>query len=492
MSAPLYRSALATLTDLYELTMAAGYRTLGRADDEAVFHLFFRRHPFEGGFTIAAGLEAAADFLEGFRFEQAELDHLATLTGRDGAPLFEDEFLRWLGDLRLRLDVDAIPEGTVVFPHEPLVRVRGPLAQAQLVESALLNLVNFPTLVATQAAHLVEAAGGKPVVEFGLRRAQGPDGALTASRAAYLGGGTATSNVLAGRLYGIPVVGTHAHSWVLAFESEQEAFDAYARAQPNNATLLVDTYDTLVGVERAIVTGRRLREEGHDLAGIRLDSGDLAYLSAEARRRLDAAGFADTTIVASNDLDAETIASLRTQGSRIDVWGVGTKLVTAFEQPALGGIYKLAAVRPPGGAWRTPVKVSDDPAKTSIPGILGVRRYYDAHGIARADMLHDELEADDVELLVVDPTAPHRRRAIEADWRSRELLVPVFRRGERVWQPPSLDDVRAHARAELDTFHPGIRRRLNPHRYPAGIEGGLHRRREALIEAALASDQVIA
>ena len=476
----------ATLTDLYELTMAAGYWKLGRTEDEAIFSLFFRRAPFGGGFTLAGGLARVIAFLEAYRFTPEELAHLESMRGNDDRPLFDRGFLDYLADLELTVDVDGIPEGTVVFPHEPLVRVRGSLLQAQLLESALLNLVNYPTLAATKAAHAVLAAGGAPVMEFGLRRAQGPDGALTASRAAYLGGCSATSNVQAGRVFGIPVMGTHAHSWVLSFADEVEAFEAWADVMPGNAVLLVDTFSTEEGVANAIQTGLRMRERGHRLAGIRLDSGDLAYLSVRAREMLDEAGFSDVQIVASNDLDPETIESLLAQGARIDSWGVGTKLVTCFDQPALGGVYKLTAVRRSGEEdWRTPVKVSADTAKITVPGQLAVRRFYDADGTARADMIWDELAAEDGSRVVVDPVDAHHRLTIDDGWTSRELTVPVLRSGRRVYEPPSLPVSRDHARRELGTLHPAILRQLRPHWYPAGLEWGLHTRREALIETAL-------
>jgi nicotinate phosphoribosyltransferase len=378
-------------------------------------------------------------------------------------------------------DVDAVPEGTVVFANEPLVRIRGPLLQAQIVESMLLTVIGFQTLVATKAARVVEAAGGAPVLEFGLRRAQGPDGAISAARAAYIGGVAATSNVLAGRLFGIPVRGTHAHSWVQVFDDEQRAFDVYADAQPDNVTLLVDTYDSLVGVEHAIETGRRLKARGGSLAGIRLDSGDLAYLSIEARRMLDEAGFADTNIVASNDLDEYTIASLREQGARIDIWGVGTRLDTCYDQPALGAIYKLSAICDPGG-WRYPVKLSEQSSKISIPGVLGVRRFVDSSGRFRADMIYDEdLPAPPNGDVIVDPADALHMRAIDPDWSSQELLVPAMRGGVRVSAAPSLDDVRARARAQIGSLHPAIRRLLNPHVYPVGLEMRLHERRTALV-----------
>ena len=331
--------AQALLTDLYQLTMAYGYWRTGRADQGAVFHLHFRKQPFPGGFTLACGLTDCIQYLRGFKFERSDLDYLGQLKGNDGRRLFDPAFLKYLSRLKLRLDVDAIPEGTVVFPQEPLLRVRGPLLQAQLVETALLNLVNFQSLIATKAARVCLAAQGDPVVEFGLRRAQGIDCALTASRSAYIGGCAGTSNVLAGKILGIPVKGTHAHSWVMAFESELDAFNAYADALPNNCIFLVDTYESLEGVRRAVEAAKRLRKRGYKLGGIPLDSGDLAYLSIEARKILDKTGFKDAVIVGSNDLNEHLIASLKQQGAVINVWGVGTMLVTAYDQPALGGVY---------------------------------------------------------------------------------------------------------------------------------------------------------
>ena len=325
--------------------MAYGYWKTGRAEREAVFHLFFRKNPFQGGYTIAAGLQSVADLLEDFRFETDDIEYLSTLTGNDGKALFAPDFLDYLSELEFSCDVDAVPEGTVVFPHEPMVRVKGPILQCQILETPLLNLINFQSLIATKASRITTATGGESVLEFGLRRAQGIDGALAASRAAYIGGCDATSNVLAGKLFGIPVKGTHAHSWVMSFDDELSAFREYAAAMPNNCVFLVDTYDTIQGVRNAIEVGKQLRESGHEMVGIRLDSGDLAYLSIEARNLLDEAGFPDAAIVASNDLDEGIIASLKDQGAKIAVWGVGTKLVTAFDQPALGGVFKLGAMR---------------------------------------------------------------------------------------------------------------------------------------------------
>ena len=478
----LYRPSLATLTDLYELTMGSGYLATGLAERQAVFTLSFRSLPFGGGYAVAAGLDDALEILEHLHFGPEDIEHLRGLRGVTGKPIFPAAFLDLLGSLRFTCDVDAIPEGTVVFGNEPLVRVNGPLIQAQLVESMLLTVIGFQTLIATKAARVVEAAGGGSIFEFGLRRAQGPDGAVSAARAAYIGGVSATSNVLAGRLHGIPVRGTHAHSWVQVFGDEQAAFDAYAEAQPDNITLLVDTYDSLTGVARAIETGKRLRARGRTLDAIRLDSGDLAYLSVEARRILDEAGFTETKIVASNDLDEHTIASLREQGARIDVWGVGTKLDTAFDQPALGAVYKLTAVCDSDGSWRYPVKLSAQTAKISTPGILGVRRFTDETGRFRADMIYDEgMPPEGPGGVIVDPADLLHMRSIDPTWAAHELVLPALRRGRRVAASPALDVIRDRARSQIGALHPAIRRLLNPHVYPVGLERRLHERRTQLV-----------
>ena len=473
----------ALLTDLYQLTMAYGYWKSNRADHEAVFHLHFRKPPFGGGYTIAAGLEPVIDWLQTFRFAPDDLAYLARIPGNDGKPIFETAFLDYLGRMRLEVDIDAIPEGTVVFPHQPLIRVRGPILQGQLLETALLCLVNFNTLIATKAARICQAAGAGPVLEFGLRRAQGLDGALAASRAAHVGGCASTSNVLAGKRYGIPVRGTHAHSWVMSFDDEEAAFETYAQAMPNNCVFLVDTYDTLAGVRKAINVARRLRERGHEIVGIRLDSGDLAWLSAEARKLLDAGGFPKAQIVASNDLDERTIASIQQQGGAIAVWGVGTKLVTAYDQPALGGVYKLAAIREPGGTWKPRVKLSEQAIKVSNPGIQNVRRFIRA-GEAIGDVLWDEMHPTPTPWTMVDPADPTRRRDMPEDVQAEDLLVPIFRHGGLVYARPPLADIRARTQTQLKLFHPGVRRLDNPHQYPVGLEAGLHERKTELILAA--------
>ena len=477
----IYRDSLSLLTDLYELTMAYAYWKAGIADRQAVFVVSFREHPFRGGYTIAAGLASVVDWVERLGFTDDDRSYLAGLQGNDQKPLFDEGFLEYLRKFEFSCDIDAVPEGTVVFPHQPLVRLTGPILQCQILETAILNLVNFQSLIATKAARVCNAARGEPVIEFGLRRAQGIDGGLTASRAAYLGGCAATSNVLAGKLFGIPVKGTLAHSWVMCFDGEPESFQVYAEAMPNNCVFLVDTYDSLEGVHRAVDVGRWLARHGHRMIGIRLDSGDLAYLSIEARRMLDEAGFEDATIVASNNLDENLISSLKQQGATIGVWGVGTQLATAFDEPALGGVYKLTAVRDdPESAWKYKIKLSEQVSKASIPGVLQVRRYRrDSEYIA--DVIYDEQMGLPDDVVALDPTDATRRKRVPAGCEGSDLLVPVFRSGRRVMEMPSLEESRRRAAGQLERFHATIRRLVNPHEYPAGVAENLSRLRHDLI-----------
>jgi nicotinate phosphoribosyltransferase len=477
----LYRPPLGLLTDFYELTMAYAAWKEGIAGQEASFALSFRRNPFDGGFAVAAGLAHVVDLVEGWRLGEEDLAYLAALPGADGRPMFEPGFLAMLRRLELALDVDAVPEGTVVFPHEPLVRVSGPVVPAMLLESVILAVVNFQTLVATKAARVCLAAGGAPVIEFGMRRAQGIDGGLSAARAAFIGGCEATSNTLAGRLLGIPVRGTHAHSWVMLHDSEREAFAAYARALPASSVFLVDTYTTLEGVAHAIEVARWLRAQGRELAGIRLDSGDLAWLSQEARRMLDEAGFPKAAILASNELDEHVIQSLRDQHAAIAAWGVGTRLVTGHPEGALGGVYKLGAVRPgPGAAWEPRLKVSEAIDKTSVPGVLQVRRFTQGD-VAFSDAIWEEGLGISSPCLIVDPADPTRRREVPAGLPFEDLLVPVFRHGRRAYDPPPLADLQRRTQDQLARFHSGVKRFLNPHRYPVGLEKRLHDLRTRLV-----------
>ena len=469
----IYNQSMGLLTDFYQMTMSYGYWKSGLDRKETVFHLFFRKTPFKGGFTVAAGLETVIRFIENFKFDSSDLDYLAKQLGSDGNPYFNEEFLDYLAKLKFTGDIDAVPEGTVIFPYEPLLRIQAPLIECQLLESPLLNLINFPTLVATKAARMCLAAKGEPVLEFGLRRAQGIDGALTASRAAYIGGCDSTSNLLAGKLFGIPVKGTHSHSWVMVFDDELEAFQAYAKDLPNNCLFLVDTYDTIEGVKKAIQVGQWLKQQGKKLLGIRLDSGDLADLSIKSRLLLDQAGFQDAVIVASNELDETIISELKRQGAQITVWGVGTNLVTAKDQPALDGVYKLSAIRDPGGEWKYKLKLSEQMLKVSNPGILQVKRFQVKHE-NMADVIYDIKLPWVGDCQIVDPLDPTHVRTISKGLQSKDLLEPIFRQGQCVYRCPSLQEIRQYTQLELGRFNIGIKRFLNPHVYVVGMEKSLY------------------
>ena len=480
---PPVHSFTALTTDLYEVTMAYGYWKAGVSDHEAAFHVTFRHNPFGGQFTVACGLATAIDFLRMFHFTETEIAYLASQRGNDGKPLFDSGFLDYLRDLRLTCDIDAIPEGTLVFPNEPLIRVSGPVAQCQLLETTLLNILNFESLIATKAARVCLAAKNDPVIEFGLRRAQGVDGGLTAARAAYIGGCVGTSNLQAGERFGIPVSGTQAHSWIMFFESEDEAFQTYASAMPNNCVLLVDTYNSIEGVRHAIDVASQLRKEGHEMIGVRLDSGDRVALSIEARRMLDKAGFTNAKIVCSGDLDEHVIADMKQGGARIDMWGVGTKLTTGQPDAALSGIYKLGAVRHPGCQWQYRIKLSDEAAKTSCPGLLQVRRFQQPDGRFIADAIYETNHAISEPCVVVD-LETEKKTEIPAKTDYSDLLVPVFRRDQLVYQTPNLEASREHARKQLDCAPPEILRLKNPTPYKIGLERSLHELRATLIARA--------
>jgi nicotinate phosphoribosyltransferase len=465
--------------------MAYGYWKLGLQDREAVFQLFFRKNPFQGNYALAAGLGSAIEFLKAWRFQAEDIAFLATLKAPNDEALFPQAFLNYLLQLKFTCDVDAIPEGTVVFAHEPLLRIKGPLLQGQLIESTLLNIINFQTLIATKATRVCYAARGEPVLEFGMRRSQGPDGALSASRAAYIGGCEATSNVLAGKLYGIPLRGTHAHSWVTAFPDEMSAFSAYAEVMPHNCVLLVDTYDTVQGVRNAIEIGKKLRAQGDELLGIRLDSGDLAALSIKARKMLDDAGFKETRIVVSNSLDENVIQQLHQQGAKISVWGVGTHLTTAFDQPALDGVYKLSALRDENGAWQYKIKISEQPAKISNPGIYQVRRFLsDDQEIM--DILYDiELGIPEMPEMFAIEDANKITKLGDYD-ASVDLLEPVFRAGKCVYPDAPLSEVRKRAIQQVKQF---LKNYANKP-YPVGLEKSLNDLKQTLISQFTAANEI--
>ncbi len=470
------------LTDLYQLTMAQGYWECGKADTEACFHMYFRDYPFKGGYAVACGMSQLAELIDGFTFSEDDLDYLASLSAPLGGKLFKPAFLEYLRAFRLSVDVDAVVEGEIVFPYEPLVRVTGPIMECQLLETALLNCVNFETLIATKAARVCLAAEA-PVAEFGLRRAQGAAGGVWASRAAVVGGCASTSNVLAGKMFKLPVSGTHAHSWVMSFSDELTAFRAYAQAFPANCVLLVDTYDVVQGIKNAITVGLEMRDRGERLTGIRIDSGDLSWLAKQARSMLDEAGLTDCGIVLSNDLDEYTIHSIREEGAQVMSWGVGTKLATAYEQPSLGGVYKLSATKPAGASeWIDHIKISESSAKLTTPGVLNVRRYYFEEGRIAGDMVVDTKAEVNAGEIIVDPLDGLRRKDLSGkEW--RELLVPLARAGKTVLAEEFRDAMAAQLRTKegLATLDESQKRTLNPHTYPVGLDKGLFERRRALV-----------
>jgi len=474
------------LTDLYQLTMVGGYYLLGKDRQMANFDYFFRKIPEDGGFCVAAGLEQLIDYILGIHFEPQDLDYLKSLK------LFSPEVLEFFRRLRFTGDLYAVPEGTLVFPHEPIVRVTAPLPEAQFIETALLNILNFQTLIATKAARVCIAAGGDPVIEFGVRRAHGPDGGLSASRAAFIGGARATSNVMAGKVFGIPVRGTLAHSWVESFDSELESFQAYAKIYPQNTILLVDTYDTLrSGIPNAVRVGREIRErKAGDLLGIRLDSGDLTFLSREARKILDEAGFDRTRILGSSDLDEWLIESIKKQGAEIDIWGVGTRLVTSYSWPALGGVYKLSAILE-NGKMRPKLKVSDDPEKTTNPGIKKVVRFYDEKNFMRGDVmfLEEEVLPEGQPVQAFHPMLAHVHKTYPPHFRREETLVPIFRGGRLVYEKPALEEIQQRTLQNLQHLRPEHKRLQNPHIYHVSLGEKLFRQKQELIKEAVGWDE---
>ncbi|MDO4501554.1 MAG: nicotinate phosphoribosyltransferase [Coriobacteriia bacterium] len=469
------------LNDLYQLTMAQGYWEHGKLDTQACFHMYFRDYPFKGGYAVACGMAQLAELVEGFAFDDDDIAYLAELPAPGGGLLFKPEFLEYLRTMEMEVTIDAVPEGTIVFPREPMIRVTGPIMQCQLLETPLLNCVSFQTLLATKAARVCAAAQG-PVAEFGLRRAQGAVGGVWASRAAVVGGCSSTSNTLAGKEFGLPVSGTHAHSWVMSFPDELTAFRAYAESFPHNCILLVDTYDVEQGVRNAITVGLEMRQRGQRLMGVRIDSGDLAWLAKMARAMLDEAGLTDCGVVLSNDLDEFTIKSIRDQGAPVMSWGVGTKLATAFDQPTLGGVYKLSATRQPGGEWVDSLKISGTLAKLTIPGVLDVRRYYHESGKLAGDMIFDCNAPVGEGQVIVDPCDDLRQKKL-AGLRYRTLLEPLAQDGKVVLPPEYRDAMAAQerTRAGLEELDESQKRMFNPHTYPVGMESGLNDRRRVLV-----------
>ena len=467
MDSPIMPTEGALFTDLYSLTMSQGYWKRN-PDERAVFEMFFRRQPFDGGYAIFAGLETLLHRLKAFSFKEDDLAYLKSLG------LFHDSFIEFLRHFRFKGSMWAMDEGTVVFPHEPLVRVEGTLIECQIIEGLLLNIINFQSLIATKACRVWLASGKGMVMEFGLRRAQGPDGAMSASRAAFIGGAFGTSNVLAGKVFGIPVLGTMAHSWIMSFDSEEEAFDAYAALYPDRTTFLIDTYDSLKnGVPNAIKAGRKMAAIGKKF-GVRLDSGDIQYLSTEVRKRLDEAGFKDAKITVSNDLDESIIETLVKDGAPVDIWGVGTKLVSGDTDASFTGVYKLAARLDESGRALPVMKFSDNPEKTTNPGVKQVWRIIDPTGAALADVMgiDDADGADEPEpgqsRVFWHPSADYRHLKYTIEC-VETLLKQRLKNGELIASLPALAEIRANTAACLEQFDSTYKRLLNPHLYKVAI-----------------------
>lgn len=475
---------LTLLTDLYELTMMQGYFKEKDANETVIFDAFYRSNPNNGGYAVCAGLDQVIEYIKNLHFDQDDVDYLRS-TG-----LFGEDFLEYLSQFRFSGDIYAIPEGTVIFPREPLVKVIAPIMEAQLVETALLNIINHQSLIATKAARVVYAAQGDGVMEFGLRRAQGPDAGIYGARAAMIAGCIGTSNVLCGKMFDVPVKGTHAHSWIMSFPDELTAFRTYAKLYPSACILLVDTYDTLEsGVPHAIQVFQEMREAGIPLTfyGIRLDSGDLAYMSKQARKLLDAAGFTDAYIAASSDLDEYLIQSLKLQGCKISSWGVGTNLITSKDCPSFGGVYKLAAIKDETtGEFIPKIKLSENTTKITNPGNKTVYRIYDkTHGKIKADLicLADETFDPSLDMLIFDPNATWKKTLIKADtYTLRELLVPVFKNGECVYTSPSVMDIRETCLKEQETLWDETRRFVNPQAVYVDLSDKLYQIKTELLE----------
>lgn len=473
-------SDIALNTDLYELTMAQGFWESGLLNTQACFNVFFRENPFGGGYAVCCGTGQIADLIENFYFDEDAIEYLSSVKAPGGGDLFKPEFLKWLSEFKVDVDIWAVAEGEIVFPREPMIRVEGSAIACQLIETALLNLVNFQTLVATKTARVVQAAEGHAVSDFGLRRAQGPDGGLAVARASFVGGAASTSNCLAGKIYDIPVFGTHAHSWVMAFPSEIEAFRAFAKSSPKNCVLLVDTYDVAQGIENAIVVAHEMEDAGERLSAIRIDSGDLAKLSKYARKRFDEEGLEYVAISASNDLDEYTVQSLFAQGAPIDSFGVGTKLATCDPQPSLGGVYKLSATRIEGkGSWRPTMKISEQVYKRTIPGVLHVVRTLDEYGCPQGDIIIDDTYAEGASNEAIDIMDPQTSYTMDFT-RSYELLEKMVEKGHATDYDRSLKLASARCHDALMRLDPSIKRFLNPQKYPVGIEKGLARLRNKL------------
>lgn len=465
---------LTMMTDLYQLTMMNGYFADGTYKNKAVFDVFFRQKG-QMNYAVSAGLSQAIDYIKNLRFTKEDIAYLQSLHQ------FDDGFLEYLKNFRFTGDIYSVVEGEIVFPAEPTVIVCAPMIEAQFVETALLNIINHQTLIATKASRIVQAAAGKKVVEFGLRRAQGPDAGIYGSRASIIGGCSGTSNVLAGQMFDIDCKGTHSHSWVMSYGSELEAFRAFAKVYPDNCLLLVDTYDSLKsGIPNAITVFHELRASGHKPVGIRLDSGDLAYLSKKARQMLDDAGFSDAIIFASGDIDENVLQQLNIQGAKLDVYGVGTKLITSEDMPSLGGVYKLSQIERDGGQHPV-MKFSDAVEKMTNPGFKTLYRVYNKDtGKAFADVIALRGEKLEKPLTLTHETERWKTTVLQ-DYTARELLTPIFKNGELVYDCPPLSDSVAFRASELNRFWDEYKRLSNPHIYKVNLSDGLYKLKQQFL-----------
>ena len=479
---------LTLLTDLYELTMMQGYYEKGQ-NEKVIFDVFFRQNPCNNGYSVCAGLDQVIDYIKNLHFTYDDVDYLR------GLGIFKEDFLHYLSGFHFSGDIYAIPEGTVVFPKEPLLKVVAPIMEAQLVETAILNIINHQSLIATKTSRIVFAANGDGIMEFGLRRAQGPDAGLYGARAAMIGGCVGTSNVLAGQMFDVPVMGTHAHSWIMSFPDEYTAFKTYAEMYPDNCTLLVDTYDTLKsGVPNAIRVFQEFKDAGKPLIkyGIRLDSGDLAYLSKEARKMLDEAGVPEATICASNDLDEFLLHDLKMQGAAIDSWGVGTNLITSKDCPSFGGVYKLAAIQNEEGEFVPKIKISENTEKITNPGNKTIYRIYEkASGKIKADLIcfADEVIDPKQDLLLFDPMDTWKKTKLAGGtYTVREILLPIFKNGECLYKSPTLKEIAAYCREEKDTLWDETKRLFYPHRVYVDLSQKLYDVKQSLLDQMTMTD----
>ena len=479
---------LTLLTDLYELTMMQGYYEKGQ-NENVIFDVFFRQNPCNNGYSVCAGLDQVIDYIKNLHFTYDDVDYLR------GLGIFKEDFLHYLSGFHFSGDIYAIPEGTVVFPKEPLLKVVAPIMEAQLVETAILNIINHQSLIATKTSRIVFAANGDGIMEFGLRRAQGPDAGLYGARAAMIGGCVGTSNVLAGQMFDVPVMGTHAHSWIMSFPDEYTAFKTYAEMYPDNCTLLVDTYDTLKsGVPNAIRVFQEFKDAGKPLIkyGIRLDSGDLTYLSKEARKMLDEAGFPEATICASNDLDEFLLHDLKMQGAAIDSWGVGTNLITSKDCPSFGGVYKLAAIQNEEGEFVPKIKISENTEKITNPGNKTIYRIYEkASGKIKADLIcfADEVIDPKQNLLLFDPMDTWKKTKLAGGtYTVREILLPIFKNGECLYKSPTLKEIAAYCREEKDTLWDETKRLFYPHRVYVDLSQKLYAVKQSLLDQMTMTD----